>query len=108
MVCRYEGEWRAALYDGAGGETFAKGSAYRGGYACGMREVRTGGDDHGGCTAFLRVRSAHQTSLHNTISWLQGAGSCRFFNGDYYEGAWSRGMREGLGMQQVKRLVVCG
>jgi hypothetical protein len=24
----------------------------------------------------------------------------RFYNGDYYEGRWERGVREGLGMQQ--------
>ena len=26
----------------------------------------------------------------------------RFFNGDYYEGKWDKGVREGIGMQQVR------
>ena len=28
-------------------------------------------------------------------------GVCRFYNGDYYEGQWSKGLRDGRGMQQV-------
>lgn len=29
-----------------------------------------------------------------------GQGVCRYFNGDYYEGQWAQGLREGRGMQQ--------
>ena len=34
---RYEGEWSNAAYEGAGSETFAKGSTYRGMYSGGLR-----------------------------------------------------------------------
>ena len=30
-----------------------------------------------------------------------GWGSCRFYNGDYYEGQWAKGLRDGHGMQQA-------
>lgn len=35
---RYEGGWASAVYEGAGRESFAKGSTYSGGYAAGLRE----------------------------------------------------------------------
>lgn len=35
--CRYEGDWQAALYEGHGSETFAKGSTYHGQYSAGLR-----------------------------------------------------------------------
>jgi hypothetical protein len=34
----------------------------------------------------------------------------RFFSGDYYEGSWAAGLRDGAGMQQVSvcsRVCVC-
>ncbi len=34
---RFEGAWRGAVYWGAGSETFAKGSTYRGEYSGGLR-----------------------------------------------------------------------
>jgi hypothetical protein len=30
-----------------------------------------------------------------------GWGACRFYNGDYYEGQWAKGLRDGHGMQQA-------
>lgn len=36
-VRRYEGDWQAALYEGHGSETFAKGSTYHGQYSAGLR-----------------------------------------------------------------------
>jgi hypothetical protein len=36
-VCRYEGDWASALYEGHGSETFAKGSTYHGQYSSGLR-----------------------------------------------------------------------
>lgn len=34
---RYEGDWAGAVYEGAGSETFAKGSTYHGEYSAGLR-----------------------------------------------------------------------
>jgi hypothetical protein len=46
LLHRYEGEWSAAMYEGHGSETFAKGSTYHGQYAAGLR--------HGwGCCRFF-------------------------------------------------------
>jgi hypothetical protein len=37
LLCRYEGDWCAAVYEGCGSETFSKGSTYHGQYAGGLR-----------------------------------------------------------------------
>lgn len=37
VMCRYEGDWASALYEGHGSETFAKGSTYHGQYSSGLR-----------------------------------------------------------------------
>lgn len=37
VMCRYEGEWINAVYEGHGAETFAKGSTYHGQYSAGLR-----------------------------------------------------------------------
>jgi hypothetical protein len=121
----YEGEWLAATYEGAGSETFAKGSTYRGHYSGGLRSgwgvCRCGACAGGGMqAACLAPRQAaephcfnpsippspdphphphpHITPLCHPLNPTPKP--LRFYNGDYYEGRWERGVREGTGMQQ--------
>lgn len=57
----------------------------------------------GGLRHAAGERDSWDHAVHAT-SVEKGWGCCIFFNGDFYEGQWAKGLREGCGMQQVRVL----